>query len=148
MRHITVRDEKMAAARRRLNVAAAELQKSLATGSDKEKRAARREHKAAVDGWEAACLTAQEHYCGPCGTTHPMKTPPEGTPLAATLLAATLLAAGTTNGYGILVLKRAIAPDGTEFERSHDLHIVLCEAEWKRLRIQDLIARQLEREKE
>jgi len=71
------------------------------------------------------------------------RSPPEGTPLAATLLAA-----GTTNGYGILVLKRAIAPDGTEFERSHDLHVVLCESEWKRLRIQDLIARQLQHEKE
>jgi hypothetical protein len=114
----------MYTAKNRLERATTTLQAALAAGTEKEKRAARKEHKAAVDAWEAACRAADEHYCGPCGTTHPM------------------------GSHGILVLKRAIAPDGTEFERSHDLHLVLCESEWKRLRIQDLIARQLEHEKE
>jgi len=123
MRHVSIRDERMAAAKRRLELAAAALQHALAGGGEKEKRAARKEHKAAASEWEAACALPEEHYCGPCGKTHAM------------------------GNHGILVLKRAIAPGGEVFERSHDLHIVLCEGEWTRLGIEKMITRQVEQER-
>ena len=114
----------MHAAKARLERATAALHQALASGGVREKRAARREHKAAADDWERACALPEEHYCGPCGKTHSM------------------------GNHGILVLKRAIGPGGEEFERSHDLHIVLCAEEWRRLRVADLIDRQRKQESE
>src|SRR5215472_14027703 len=131
MRHVSVRDEKMAAAKARLERATLALHQALGSGSEKEKRAARREHKAAADEWERACAHPMEHYCGPCGKTHRMETGRLGDAAASRI---------ETRGCGILVLKRAIAPGGEVFERSHDLHIVLCEREWTRLGIEKMIA--------
>lgn len=125
VKHISIRDEKMAAAQRRVNRAEEAYLVAITSRRPKREAAAlKKELDAAHAAYDRAARSRDEHYCGPCGATHPV------------------------GNHGILVLKRAIAPDGTEFERSHDLHVVLCESEWKRLRIQDLIARQLQHEKE
>lgn len=124
MRHVTIRDERMARAKVVLDRATAAYVESLAGGTDDDKTTAKVEHDHALAEWERSCSMPSEHYCGPCDVTHP------------------------TGGHGMLVLKRVVAPDGREFERSHDLHIVLCKAEWGRLGIDRLITRQVELEQD